>query len=245
MEWYQALFLGIVQGLTEFLPISSSGHLVLFSNILNVESSISFDVAVHIGTLFAVLVFYRKKLFALIKSPVTFMKHIILASLPAAFSALFFKTEIEKLFNMRFLPIGFMLSAVMLYLSDKLSGEKSVDNKSALSAGLFQAIALLPGVSRSGSTIFGARLLNAKKEESVDFSFLMSIPVIVGGGLLTVFDSAYAFEPISFSIGAASAFIFGLISIKLTVTAVKKSKMKYFAIYLAILSVAITVYNII
>lgn len=244
MEWYEALFLGIIQGLTEFLPISSSGHLVLFSHIFGVENTVGFDVAVHVGTLFSVLVFYRKKLIEYLKSPWDILKKLILATIPAAFVMLLFGSDIERLFSVKFLPVSFFISAIILFITDRLKGEKQLSFAAVVSSGAFQALAVLPGVTRSGSTIFGARLLGTKREEAVDFSFLMSIPVIAGSAAVMLLKGDTAIEPYSFCIGGVAAFLFGLLSIKLTVQAVKKAKMSFFALYLAILSVALTVYNL-
>lgn len=244
MEWYEALILGIVQGLTEFLPVSSSGHLVLMSHFLGTKSSIGFDVAVHVGTLFSVLVFYRKKLLMMLKKPFEIVWKLVIASIPAAIVMLLFKKQIESLFTVKFLPVGFLLSSIFLYFIDKTKGEKELDNKASCVSGLFQALAVLPGVSRSGSTIFGSRLVGVKKEAAVDFSFIMSIPIIAGSGLIMLLDDSFDVLPMTFSIGAITAFVFGLISIKLTTAAVKTAKMKGFSVYLFLLSISLTIYNL-
>lgn len=244
MQWYEALILGIVQGLTEFLPISSSGHLVLASYVLKIENSLGFDVAVHVGTLFSVLVFYRKKIASLFVPPFDTIKKLIVATLPAAFAMLFFKNAIEKTFTIAFLPIGFLVSAIILFATDFLSGEKPFSYKSAISAGLFQSLALFSGISRSGSTIFGSRLFRVKKDAAVDFSFFMSVPVIAGSGVAMLFDKTLSLEPLPCVIGGATSFIFGLLAIKLTLFAVKKARLKFFAAYLFALAVCITIYNL-
>lgn len=243
MEWYNALILGIIQGLTEFLPISSSGHLVVASHFMNVENTLGFDVAVHVGTLFSVLIYYRKRLLSFFKPPFDAIKRLIVATIPAALVMLLFRNEIEKTFSVSFVPIGFMVSAILLFVLDYLRGDKEPTYKSSLVAGLFQAFAVLPGISRSGSTIFGSRLLGVERTEAVDFSFLMSIPVIFGSGVVALFDQSVQIEVTSCSIGLITSFAFGLLAIKLTVAAVKKAKTKFFALYLALLSIGLTVYN--
>lgn len=201
MTLFDAMWLGIVQGLTEFLPISSSGHLVVFQRLFGLrEPLLAFDVLLHVGSLLAVVVFYRERLWQLMISLVQpsrvpsgrrliFM--IAVATLPAVIIGLGFKDFLTGLFDsLPAVGIHWLLTAALLFGVSRLSeGVKSVESitiSDALMIGLFQALAILPAVSRSGATITAAILCGLRWSEAADFSFLISIPAIIGASILEI-----------------------------------------------------------
>lgn len=239
------ILLAVVQGLTEFLPVSSSGHLVLMEQIFGVQVDMVFmSILMHLGTLVAVFVYYRKKIFNLIKKP--FSKevgYLCLSVVPAALFVLMFKDFVTKSFDGSLLAWGFLVSSCMLFVADKVSkkykGTSPFTYKTALLMGVFEAVAIFPGVSRSGSTLCAGIFSGVDSDEALDFSFLMSIPIILASTFFEIFDMGSAVRNINFSfilIGFFVAFICGLISIKLTINFTKKIKLKYFSIYLLFLA---------
>lgn len=249
MSELDALLLGIIQGLTEFLPVSSSGHLELGKAILGDTSlpseSLLFTVVVHFATALSTIVVYRKDILDILKGlfqfkwndDLRFSLKIILSMIPAAVVGVLFNEEIEALFNGNILFVGFMLivTALLLWLADKAKDtNKNVSFPNALTIGISQAIAILPGISRSGATISTAVLLGIDKTKAARFSFLMVVPLILGkiakdimSGDITTTSS----NNLVLIIGFVSAFVAGLIACTWMIKLVKKSKLSYFAIY--------------
>ena len=256
MPWWQALILGIVQGLGEFLPISSSGHLVLFQNIFGFEGNeLLFDSLLHLGTLIAVFVALWPDIWSILKKPirkVTLM--IIIATIPAILAALFLEDFINKAFGGQYLGTGFLITAVILLITAKLpnrSKDQDLDKvslKQAGTMGLMQALAILPGVSRSGSTICGGLYTGGNREAVTRFSFLMSIPAILGALVFQVKDIAevgisgaaggLSLAPVL--IGMVAAAVSGFIALKWMIKLVKEGKLWKFGIYVGILGVLVT-----
>nr|WP_041081099.1 undecaprenyl-diphosphate phosphatase [Thermotoga profunda] len=223
------IVLAIIQGLTEFLPISSSGHLVLFSKILNIQTNIAFAALLHLGTLVAVFLFAFKSLIRAFKNWKIFL-NLIVSTIPAVIVGFTLNEKIEKTFDdTRFLPIFFCITSVLLLVASMKNGEKNLEEMSfsdALTIGVFQAIAVFPGISRSGSTIAACLLLGFKKEDSLSYSFLLALPVIAGAGVLEVsqVDSRWLYLGIiSFLVGFAALFL-----LKKVVVA---NKLRIFSIY--------------
>ncbi len=237
--------LGVIQGATEFLPVSSSGHLAIFSKILNIqESSLPYFVLLHLATLLSVLVFFASDIieilvgmFTLRKETWNFVFKIIIATIPAGLVGYFFDEKIEKIFGeSRFIGLFFLLTALILFLSDKFKGTKDIKDITyvdALIIGVFQMFAILPGISRSGMTIFGALLVGLKREVAFKFSFLMSIPVIVGSGILKA--SAVTFTPTTLPT-LLGTFGVGLLSLMVLKIFTVTSNLKSFSIYLIFMS---------
>lgn len=258
MEIWKAIIVGIVQGLSEFLPVSSSGHIVLTQYLLGIrelgsshQPDLGFEVILHIGTLVSVLLFFRKSLWSLVLS--LFDKEMIderkkimflaLATLPAVIAALLFKEFFDAV------PGKPVVVSALLYLTGFLlfvprlvkKGGGGVGCKSALIMGIGQAFAILPGISRSGSTIVAGMLSGAKAEKAAEFSFLMSIPAISGGFVLTMKDRIEQTGSFSEALkscftgpylaGAIAAAIVGLLAIYLVMGAVKRGKLEYFSYY--------------
>lgn len=246
MKVYQGIVLGFVQGLTEFLPVSSSGHLILTEKLLGVSGGLFFSLLLHSGTLFSVLVVKFKAVKKIDRKRAV---RLIIATVPAGIIGVFLGDVIDGLFfGGRFLPFGFLFTAVYLYVAEKRYNEKSkqITLKDSLYLGLAQGVAVIPAVSRSGTVFATGELLGIEKNELADFTFLMSIPVIGGGIFYETLKCAVkggfgeiAVAPTLF--GCLSAFVGGIIAVYFVDFAYTKGKTKYFAVYLLLLSVILTV----
>jgi undecaprenyl-diphosphatase len=252
----EAIILGAVQGLTEFLPVSSSGHLVLLQKIYGIsESALLFDTMVHVGTLVAVFIVLRKDIWRILKNliqPLT--AYLLLATIPAVIVALVFKDAIEAAFtSAAFLGSAFLLTAAALIVSDILSRKPGIEREQgtmnaldAIVIGVMQAVSIFPGLSRSGFTLSGALSRKLDRDFAARFSFLLSIPAILGALVLQLKDLAIG--EIAAPIGAApiaagtvTAAIVGFFSAKLMLTLVKKHRLWGFAVYTGILGIAVLV----
>ncbi|MBQ8748880.1 MAG: undecaprenyl-diphosphate phosphatase [Clostridia bacterium] len=252
MEIWEAIILGIVQGLTEFLPISSSGHLVLLQNIFDTGSNLFMTVALHLGSLVAVVVVFWKDIVYIVKHPFCDLsKKIIFATIPTVIIVLFFKTYIEDSFNGNFFLIGFILTAFLLMITEiiakKVDFKKPLSTKTAVIMGIAQGIATLPGISRSGSTICAGLLCGEHRDSVASFSFLMSIPIIIASCVYELLFSASSVtvSVLPIIIGMIFAFIFGMLAIKLMLKLIKKVEFTYFAIYLVVLVVVLSLFHIV
>ncbi|MFW5706783.1 MAG: undecaprenyl-diphosphate phosphatase [Bacteroidota bacterium] len=248
MEWYEAFLLGLLQGLTEFLPVSSSGHLELGAAFFGLEEdNLSFSIIVHGATFLSVVVVFRKDIANLIINLFKFQWNVetkfilllLLSAIPVGLTGVLFKDQIEAIFQGRTVFVGFMLliTASLLFLtrySPNKGNEVSV--KSALIIGLAQTLAIMPGISRSGATISTALFLGIDREKATRFSFLMVLIPIFGASLLEVIDLSKAPEAATIStlplaIGAVTAFLSGLFACSWMLKIVKKGKLVYFSIY--------------
>lgn len=262
MEIIDAIILGIVQGLTEFLPVSSSGHLELGKAILGdnsiPEESLLFTVVLHFATALSTIVVFRKDVWDIIKGvfafkwneDLQFITKIGISMIPAVIVGLFFEEQLEQLFGGNILLVGCMLivTAILLFLADKAKDtDKPVSFKNAFIIGISQAIAMLPGISRSGATISTSVLLGNDKTKAARFSFLMVVPLIFGKIAKDVMSGDLTYDSSNFtalSIGFVAAFIAGLVACTWMIALVKKSKLSYFAIYCAIVGLIAIVYSI-
>ncbi len=260
-ELFEALVLGIVQGLTEFLPVSSSGHLEIAKTIMNddslAEQSLFTTVLLHFATALSTIVIFRKEILRIIKGLFSadfneekrFSLYVILSMIPAVIVGLFFEDVIENLFGHNLLLVGLMLmvTAALLFLADRNYGEsKKLGAGSAFGVGVAQAIAILPGISRSGATISTALIMGLKREEAAKFSFLMVIPLIFGKIAKDLLDGSFLENMPSASyaiVGFLAAFIAGLVACQWMIALVKKAGLKYFGIYCLIVAVAILIYQ--
>ena len=248
MTWWQALILGIVQGASEFLPISSSGHLLLLEKLGVGQESLFFNIMVHVGTLVAVLIAMRKSWFPLLRHPIQKTTgYIILACVPTVALALIFKYLAPSLISGQLLGFGFVLTACLLTASEifKKSQTALLSGKTSILTGVLQGIAVLPGVSRSGATISALTLQGVEKTEAANFSFLLSIPIIIGSAILEGVDLArgsFALDigVLPLIIGTAAAFVSGLLSINFFMKLIKKHSMLGFAIYTLLLGIVVT-----
>jgi len=249
MNNLDALLLGIIQGLTEFLPVSSSGHLELGKAILGdtsvPEESLMFTVVVHFATALSTIVVFRKDIWEIVRSflsfkwneEMQFSAKIVLSMIPAAIVGVFFEEQLEALFGGNIMLVGIMLivTSVLLWFADKAKDtQKKVSFSNAFVIGVAQAVALLPGISRSGATISTAVLLGNDKGKAARFSFLMVIPLILGKIAKDILSGDLSTEGGNISvliIGFLAAFIAGLIACTWMIKLVKKSKLSWFAIY--------------
>jgi undecaprenyl-diphosphatase len=258
MDILEAIVLGIIQGLTEFLPVSSSGHLELAKAILGdssvAEESLTFTVVLHFATALSTLVVFKKEVIEIFKglfqfrwnTEFKFSLKIIISMLPAVIVGLLFEKELESFFGGRILLVGSMLllTAVLLLLADKAKNtKKEVSFLNAVLIGVSQAIAMLPGISRSGATISTSVLLGIDRTRAAKFSFLMVVPLIfgkIGKDLLSGDLNLQSSEIIPILAGFIAAFLAGLLACKWMISIVKNSKLSYFSIYCAIIgSIAI------
>ena len=261
MNVWIAMLLGLIQGLTEFLPVSSSGHLLLMQEIFGVtEGAMLFTIMLHLETLVAVFVVYWEMIVELIKHP--FQKTVgmlLLATVPTVLIAVLFK-KVEPFAsfytateNGSFLGYGFLITSALLFSSDLLrrknngKGRKMKDMRvgDALFIGAMQGVAILPSVSRSGGTIAGALYTGLNRKTAADFSFLMSIPAILGGALIEVPDALQSgiggVHWTSVVAGMLVAGMTGYFAVKLMITAIKKKKLWGFAVYTAVLGILVIV----
>lgn len=233
MNILQAGLLGAVQGLTEFLPVSSSGHLVLMQSFMPnfSQPGVLFDAYLHFGTLLAVLVFYFKRI---LKLDFNYLKILVLASIPAVVIGFLLKDYIDVIFqNTKLVGVALLISGFMNIRTD-LNKETSdtVTVKKGFLVGLFQAFAILPGVSRSGSTIFAGTLSGLKKEKAAEFSFLLSVPAVLGANVLEIFKSGGSMIlSLSYIVGIICSFVAGIVCIKLLLNILGSKKLKYFGYY--------------
>ncbi len=256
MDWLQALILGAIQGLTEYLPVSSSGHLTIGSYLfgVNPDDNLTFTVAVHVATVLSTLVILWKEVAWIFKGlfkcqmneETRYVLNIVVSMIPIGIVGVFFKDYVEDIFGSGLAIVGAMLlvTACLLafsYFARPRQKEK-ISMRDAFIIGLAQACAVMPGLSRSGSTIATGLLLGNKKESLAQFSFLMVIPPILGEALLDVVKAmkhgveaaAGDISMLALTVGFISAFVFGCLACKWMINIVKKGKLIYFAIYCAI-----------
>ena len=254
MNWFEALILGLIQGLTEYLPVSSSGHLAIGANLVDIngEDNLTFTIMVHVATVLSTLVILWKEIDWILKGLFKFQMNdetkyalnIIISMIPVGIVGVFFKDQVEEIFGSGLLIVGCMLLVTALLLSfSYFAKPRQRENISPLHAfiiGLGQALAVLPGLSRSGTTIATGLLLGNKKEKMAQFSFLMVIPPILGEALLDLLKGLKVEETLGgidtfpMVVGFVAAFLSGCLACKWMINIVKKGKLIYFGIYCAI-----------
>lgn len=263
MSLIEAIVLGIVQGLTEFLPVSSSGHLELTKTILGdssvPEESLLMTVVLHAATALSTIVIFRKDISELIRGLFKFKNNeefkyslkIVLSMMPAAAVGVLFEDEIKQLFGGQILLVGLMLlvTGTLLFLADRAkSTDRKVSNKNALLIGIAQAIAILPGISRSGATISTSVLLGIDRQKAARFSFLMVVPLILGKMAKDILSGdlmAANTETSLLIAGFIAAFLAGLIACQWMIRLVKKSQLKYFSYYCYIVGLGAIIYTLV
>ena len=270
MDWWQAILLGIVQGLTEFLPVSSSGHLMIFKELLGVDAEgfLDFTVTVHFATVLATIVVFWGAIWQLLKGFFQFKYNdetdyvckILVSLIPVMIVGFFFKDQVDALFSgsLKQVAVGLCITAALLLLSDQIGkrirAPRAKDTRNGISygqatlVGVAQAFAVVPGVSRSGSTIATGLLSGVKREVMAQFSFLMVLIPIIGEQSLDLLKVALGKEAFGGSVGAlalvlgfVAAFLAGLFACKVMVAIVRKAKLSWFALYCVLVAVLIFV----
>lgn len=254
MDWLQALILGLIQGLTEYLPVSSSGHLAIGSYLfgINGEDNLAFTIVVHVATVLSTFVIlwseidwiFRGLFKFKMNDETKYFLNIVVSMIPIGIVGVFFKDTVEDIFGSGLLIVGCMLLLTALLITfsyfAKPRVKENISWKDALIIGLAQACAVMPGLSRSGSTIATGLMLGNKKEKMAQFSFLMVIPPILGEALLDLIKMAKGHNPfgdvstIALVVGFVAAFVSGCLACKWMINIVKKGKLIYFGIYCAI-----------
>lgn len=263
MTWIEALLLGIVQGLTEFLPVSSSGHLEIGNHILGLkntgENNLTFTLVVHAATVLSTLTVFYKDIFSISKGllkfenneETQFVTNIIISMIPVAIVGLFFKDQVEALFSQDIIFVGFALlfTASLLIMSQLMKKtNKDINPLRAFLIGLSQALAVIPGISRSGATIATGLLLGVKREKMARFSFLMVIVPVLGESFLELLKGGLSADvsgiPVSvLLVGFLGAYLSGLFACKAMINLVSKAKLHYFAVYCIVIGLSVIVLN--
>lgn len=265
MDWIQALILGIIQGLTEYLPVSSSGHLAIGQALFGMqdgEDNLMFTVAVHVATVLSTIVILWSEIDWILKglfkfemnAATKYALNIVVSMIPVGVVGVFFEDQVKAVFGSGLLVVGccLLITAALLTFSyyAKPRQKEHISMKDAFVIGLAQAVAVLPGVSRSGSTIATGLLLGNKKESLAQFSFLMVIPPILGEALLDVLKAVKGeavmggIDTLPLVIGFVAAFLSGCVACKWMINIVKKGKLIYFGIYCAIVGVVTIVVSL-
>lgn len=271
MEWFEGIILGLVQGLTEFLPVSSSGHLMIAREILGIEipdeeTFLSFEVIVHAATVLATLVVFRKQIWGLLQGLFKFKYNdetdyilkICVSMIPVFIVGMFFKDAVTGLFGgMDVVGVALLVTALLLFLSDRMANRgqeqclaerkgyrNGISYVQAFIVGLAQAVAVVPGLSRSGTTISVGLLSGVKRADMAQFSFLMVIVPILGEAFLGVIGGGFAesadiIGALPLTLGFISAFLSGLFACEVMIALVKKASLKWFALYCAIVGIII------
>lgn len=253
MEIFVLCLLGLVQGLCEFLPISSSGHLVLMSQLFGVEDSLFVSIVLHMATLLAVLVVFRKDIWLMLKHPFSIESmNIVIATIPTCVIVLLLMPMVDASFGGGYLAFSFLISACLLLFSQNFAKKKvfqgTFTHKNALIMGIAQGLAVFPGISRSGTTICAGLLSGGDKKECAKFSFLMSVPIIILSMIMEIAKIALGGQsvvvnPIGMILGFLIAFLVGMLSIKVMIKLTEKANFKWVSLYLFILAV-ITIFVI-
>ncbi|MFK8163504.1 MAG: undecaprenyl-diphosphate phosphatase [Lewinella sp.] len=263
LELLKALVLGIVQGLTEFLPVSSSGHLELAKWVMQDDSlaaeSMLMTVTLHAATALATMVVFRKDILEILKDLFKFQWNdgtkfaalIVVSMIPAAIVGVLFDDMLEALFDRQIVLVAIMLiiTGLLLFLADRAKNtEKAVDWKDAVIIGLAQAVAILPGISRSGATISTSVMLGIDREKSARFSFLMVVPLILGKMVKDLMDGDFGASSVSLpelSIGFLAAFITGILACVWMIKLVKKAELKWFAYYCFAVAALVLIWKVV
>lgn len=267
MEIWQSVVLGFLQGLTEFLPVSSSGHLAFAQYLMGVsgDSALFFSLILHLGTLVAVCAVFFKDIIALFKKPFKTLLYLVVATIPAVVVGLLFSIfDVDDYFySSRYigilLSLFFMLTAAFLFVTEMLAKNRQkslpLSLKTTVPMGVAQALAVIPGISRSGSTICAGALSGLDRKEVAKFSFLMSIPVILGGFVLELgkglidgkiqadFAANGSIYGICVAIGFVVSAVAGLFAIKVMLKAIEKMNLKWFSLYLLLLAIVCIILN--
>jgi undecaprenyl-diphosphatase len=264
MEWFEALILGLVQGLTEFLPVSSSGHLAIGRELLGIEASgdLVFEVAVHAATVLSTIVVFRKEIWKLLQGLFKFRMNdetdyilkILVSMVPVFVVGMFFKDYVEGLFaSLIVVGLALVVTAMLLFFSDFASKRAQEENPArnginwwqAFAVGVGQALAVIPGLSRSGTTISTGLLCGVKREVMAQFSFLMVLVPILGEAFLDIVGGDMASSTIGvlpLLVGFLAAFVSGLFACKVMIALVRRARLSWFALYCAVVGILVLIF---
>jgi len=258
MDWWQAIVLGLVQGLTEFLPVSSSAHLAIGRELLGVEASgdLVFEVAVHAATVCATLLVFRKQIIELLaglfkfkyNAQTEYVFKILISMIPVFVVGVFFKDFVEELFSsLTVIGIALLVTAFLLFFSDRAKPRNSegISYWQAFVIGVGQALAVVPGLSRSGTTISTGLLCGTKREDVAQFSFLMVIIPILGEAFLDLVGgdaSSSSLSALPLLLGFIAAFVSGLFACKVMIALVKRARLSWFALYCAVVGLLVLIF---
>ena len=266
MNWLQALILGLVQGLTEFLPVSSSGHLAIGREILGVEAAqdLVFEITVHVATVLATIIVFRKQIWKLLcglfkfkyNDETDYILKICVSMIPVFIVGMFFKDRVEALFSsLLVVGLALVVTAMLLFFSDVYGGRGKVASRQyrngigwwqALVIGIGQAFAVIPGLSRSGTTISTGLLCGVRRSDVAQFSFLMVLVPILGEAFLDLVGGDVASSSIGAGpliVGFLAAFVSGLFACKVMIALVKKARLRWFALYCALVGLAVIIFT--
>ncbi len=249
MNILEAIILGLIQGITEWLPISSSGHLVLAQNFLNIQEPVIFDVILHLGSVVVIFMVFWKDIVNLIKglirlepSAMQMAKFLIIASIPIVIIGSTLNTQIKALFTTQAVGISLIITAILLFLSKyPRNKNQELTTKNTIWIGLAQALAILPGISRSGATISTGLMKGVKREEAVRFSFLLAIPAILGAGMYEITNIQSVSNLGALALATIVTIITGFFTLKLLLRIIKHNKFSYFAYYCLALGIIILI----
>ncbi len=259
MIWLKTIILGIIEGLTEFLPISSTGHLIIFNDFLELKGNFAnlFAIVIQSGAILAVIVYFFKRFIPKsfrkedIIEYITFWMKVVVGILPIGIIGILFKDFIkEKLFNTTFVAIMLIVGAICIILIENMKVKVRVDSDKkmsfvdALKVGFFQTLAILPGMSRSASTIIGSRLFGFSRSFAAEFSFYLAVPVLLGATIVELFDSSFEITTIQYyqlGLGTVVSFVTAYFVIGLFMNYIKKHDFKVFAYYRIVLGVILLI----
>lgn len=243
MNYFLAALAGLIQGLTEFLPVSSTGHLIIFEHLFKISQNnfgLAFDASLHLGTLAAVVIYFWKDYLKALNPKNKLLIKLIVGSIPAALFGLLFEKIIESSIRQLYIiGLALIIFSFVIIIAEKYSKKtktiSTINNKDSFIVGLFQSIALIPGISRSGATISAGLFLNMTREESARFAFMLSGPIIAGAGakkfLEVIFSQGTNSGVSFFLIGIVSSAIFGYLTIKYFLVYLSKNSLKIFLVY--------------
>jgi len=263
MEWFEALILGLIQGLTEFLPVSSSGHLTIGRELLGIEASgdLVFEIVVHAATVLSTIIVFRKQIWKLLcglfklqyNDETDYIFKIAVSMIPVFIVGVFFKDQVEALFSsLMVVGVALLVTAILLFFSDFASKKAQAENTArngisygqAFAVGVGQALAVVPGLSRSGTTISTGLLFGVKREVMAQFSFLMVLIPILGEAFLDLVSGEMAASSVGtmpLLIGFVAAFLSGLFACKVMIALVRKARLGWFALYCAIVGIIVII----
>tara|TARA_Y100000034_G_scaffold129862_1_gene187115 strand:- start:1155 stop:1916 length:762 start_codon:yes stop_codon:yes gene_type:complete len=251
MNLLHAIILGVIQGITEWLPVSSSGHLVIAQNLFSLGSEVVFDLWLHIATLLVIFTVFRKDIISILRAVLTWDSkskefkwglYVLLANIPILVVGFFLRNYISTLFaSTTVVGVALLFTATILFVSEKRTIPHEVNFKNSIVTGIFQAMAIVPGISRSGTTISSGLLQGISKQDAAKFSFLMAIPAFIGAGILKAGEISAGMFSLPYLIGFLTALIVGYFSLKLLLRIIEQKKLHYFAYYCAILGVIVLI----